>query len=72
MDLPRVGDRIELIARQEDPDPVPAGMRGTVDDLSSPIHLPGEPPFVQIDVKWDDGRTRSLLTGKDEFRIVEA
>ena len=53
------GTRLELISMDDPYAPVPPGTRGTVqyvDDAS------------QIGMKWDDGRTLSLIPGEDSFR----
>ena len=68
MNLPKIGDRIELVAMPDDPDPVPAGTKGTVDSVSQPISFPGEGPWVQIGVRWDNGRTLALVSTKDAWR----
>lgn len=71
MALPKVGQRVELLAMPNDPDPVPAGTRGKVTRISGPHLLPGDQnPWHQIDVDWDNGRTLSLLTTKDRYRVV--
>lgn len=51
--------RMELISMDDPYAPVPPGTRGTVqyvDDAS------------QSGMKWDDGRTLSLIPGEDRFR----
>lgn len=53
-DHPLTGRRFELIAMGPDPDPIPAGSRGTVDsavDFHDETHL---------NVTWDRGVGRSL------------
>ena len=55
------GTRIELIQMTDDPRPVEPGTRGTVvhvDDLG------------QIEMHWDNGRSLSLVPGKDSFRVL--
>ena len=55
------GVRIELIHMCSDPQPIPDGSRGTVvavDDIGS------------IMMKWDNGRSLSLIYGEDSFRIL--
>jgi hypothetical protein len=54
--VPKKGDRIELVRSR-------AGVhtRGTVHHVDQ----------VQILVKWDDGRSQSLRSGVDRFRIIE-
>lgn len=55
------GVRIELNHMCSDPQPIPDGSRGTVvavDDIGS------------IMMKWDNGRSLSLIYGEDSFRIL--
>ncbi len=58
------GDRIELVAMNDDPDPIPAGTRGTVQHVNQ---LSG---WSQFDVQWDNGRTLMLVTPEDRFRLI--
>lgn len=59
--LPPVGSRVELTAPMEgDPCPIMVGERGTV--WHSSEH--------QIGVKWDSGRSLSLIPSADEWRVV--
>lgn len=54
-----IGTRLELISMDDPYTPVPSGTRGTVqyvDDMG------------QIGMKWDNGRTLSLVPGEDSFR----
>lgn len=54
-----VGTRIELISMDDPYAPVEPGMRGTVayvDDIG------------QLGMKWDNGRSLSLVPGEDTFR----
>lgn len=69
--LANIGDRIELLAMPDDPDPIPVGTKGTVDYVSDPIHFRGEAPWVQIGVKWDNGRTLALVSRKDRHGPIE-
>jgi hypothetical protein len=70
--LPTIGQRIELVAMPDDPDPVPTGTKGTVDHVSGPHQLPGDRrPWHQVGVKWDNGRTLALCTDKDTYRNLE-
>lgn len=58
-----VGTRLELISMDDPYAPVPSGTRGTVqyvDDMG------------QIGMKWDNGRTLSLVPGEDSFRRLTA
>jgi len=55
--IPKKGDRIELLQPQTG-----VQLRGTVFHVDQ----------VQILVKWDDGRSRSMRPGVDRFRIIES
>lgn len=59
-----IGDRIELISMGTDPDPVDPGTRGTV------VHLCDLAGFEQIGVRWDNGRSLSLIPGTDRWRAL--
>lgn len=60
------GDRVEMVGVMNDPDPLPVGLKGTVDEAF--------PNLNQIWVDWDEddeGRTRSLiLLFTDPFRVL--
>ena len=66
--VPRPGDRIQLVAMQDDPNPIQPGQLGTIvavrryDDAKGIWH--------QIDVAWDNGRTLMLVSPPDRFEIV--
>jgi len=58
-----VGTRLELISMNDPYSPVEPGTRGTVayvDDIGS------------IGMKWDNGRSLSLIPGEDSFRKLVA
>jgi hypothetical protein len=57
------GDRIELLSMPEDPDPIPSGTKGTVQNV---VKLWDNK--WQIQVKWDSGRTLSLIHPVDTFK----
>ena len=70
LSLPRIGDRIELVAMPDDPDPIFVGEQGTVDDVQDLSDFSKEKECYQISVKWDSGRTLSLMAPPDQFRIL--
>jgi len=59
------GDRIRLVEMPDDPCPIPEGSEGTVDRF---VKLWGNE--IQIGVKWDSGRTLSLIHPKDKFTVL--
>ncbi len=68
--VPKVGDRIRLIIpMQDDPDPVPAGTEGTV-TFASPVTMI-RTIYVQVGVKWDNGRTLGLVCPPDMYAIID-
>lgn len=64
----KIGDRIELLAMPDDPCPIPVGSQGTVETVIH-VHLWSE-RFTQVLVKWDSGRTLSLIMPPDEVRVL--
>jgi Domain of unknown function (DUF4314) len=60
----KVGDRIELVSMSLDPDPIAPGTKGTVDYINL------NPPFSQIGVKWDSGRSLAVLPPFDQIRKI--
>lgn len=67
MDLPAVGDRIELIAMPNDPDPIEPGTTGTVTNVQSGLTAGTH----DIWVDWDAPRSLSLIAPPDQFRIID-
>lgn len=59
----KVGDRVRITGRMDDPSPLKVGAEGTVRALM------GTRLFPQIDVDWDDDRTLFLLPA-DPFEVV--
>ena len=68
--IPKPGDRIRLVAMQDDPDPIQPGSVGTVVHVDR--HGGGREVWHQIDVAWDNGRTLMLVSPPDAFEIVGA
>ena len=58
------GSRIRLLSMPDDPDPIPAGSEGVVIEVCG-----GSLP--QLEVRWDCGRSLSLIPGVDRFIIIE-
>lgn len=54
------GRRITLI-KMNDPDPVPAGTKGTIDYVDD---------LGQLHVKWDNGRTLAVVPEIDKYMIT--
>lgn len=55
------GTRVELVRMGDDPRPIPAGTRGTVelvDDMGT------------VHVNWDNGRRLGMVIGEDAIAIV--
>jgi hypothetical protein len=55
------GDRIELIEMVDDPNPIEKGEKGTVQGIDGLGH---------ILVKWDNGRSLSLVPEVDRFKVI--
>ena len=56
------GTRICLDSMENDPQPIPSGTKGTViavDDAG------------QLLMKWDNGRSLSLIPGEDRFHVIQ-
>ena len=64
----RVGDRIELVAMENDPDPIGRGELGTVTRVVA--FRDRERGFDQVHVAWDSGRSLGLVVPPDEVRVV--
>ncbi|NLS92727.1 MAG: DUF4314 domain-containing protein [Planctomycetaceae bacterium] len=58
------GDRIRLLAMNDDPDPIEPGTTGTV------VSVRQQGTWAQVDVKWDNGRTLMLVVPPDRFEVV--
>lgn len=65
------GDRIEMILMTDDPCPIEPGDVGTVMWISDLGCMGGcYKGQHQIAVKWDSGRTLSLIAPKDKFKVL--
>ena len=62
----QIGDRVRLIAMPDDPCPIKAGDTGEVVYLARGIH----PGSTQIGVRWDSGRTLSMIHPVDTFEVI--
>ena len=56
------GTRVRLVSMPDDPNPVPEGTTGTV------LAVDGA---GQLLMRWDNGRSLSLLPGVDSFEVLE-
>ena len=59
MEIYPPGTRLELLHMDDPFAPVPEGTRGTVNSVSD---------YGGIDMRWDNGRTLSIMPDKDKFR----
>ena len=58
-----VGDRIKLVSMPDDPNPLEVGTEGEVTYIDNRMDV--------IGVKWDNGRTLSLIQNVDTFEILD-
>ena len=56
------GMRVELISMSDDPNPVPAGTKGTISFIDG---------MGTIHVEWDNGRVLGIIPGVDRYRLIE-
>ena len=61
----KVGDKIELLQMNNDPNPIPVGAKGVITRI-------GPMPYdeTQIEVKWENGRTLMLIHPEDKFKVI--
>ena len=57
-----IGRRIKCILMSNDPDPILGGTKGTIDHIDDMGH---------IHVKWDNGRTLSLIPNVDMYEVLD-
>lgn len=67
--IPKKGDRVELVAMPNDPDPIKAGTQGLVTDVRA-MHWPAT-DWHQVFVQWDDGRSLACVTPPDVLKLVQ-
>lgn len=60
-----VGKRIELTEMLNDPAPILPGDKGTVLDVYQDTN------YYQLGIKWDSGRSLSLLCPPDKYVILD-
>jgi hypothetical protein len=68
MQLPRHGDRIQLVAMPNDLDPIPPGSLGTVQSVVE--HGAGREKWLQVEVEWDSGRRLMLSIPPDCIKVL--
>lgn len=56
------GTRICLDSMENDPFPIPSGSKGTVECVDD---------AGNIIMKWDNGRSLSLIPGEDRFHVIQ-
>ena len=61
----KIGQTIELLKMDNDPNPIPVGTKGKITGIS-PM------PFneTQVHVAWENGRTLMLIHPEDKFRVL--
>lgn len=60
----KIGDRIELVRMDNDPDPILPGARGTVEFVNVLRDM------TQLGVAWDDGRRLMAVLPDDVIRKI--
>jgi len=65
------GDRVRLVSMGPDPDPIPVGTEGVVDGATCFERGPrGAAKEWQIGVRWDNGRSLSVICPPDIVEII--
>ena len=57
-----VGKRVRIINMRDDPNPISPGTEGLVESVDDLGHL---------HIKWDNGRTLSLIVNTDTFDVLD-
>lgn len=57
-----IGKEVVLINMKDDPQPIPAGTKGTIEMIDDVNH---------VHVKWDNGRNLSLIPGVDSWIYID-
>jgi Domain of unknown function (DUF4314) len=66
----KAGDRIRLDHMGDDPNPIPSGSLGTVlSVVNTDWHTKGQ---KQVMVKWDNGRSLSLVIPPDRATVIKS
>jgi hypothetical protein len=67
----KVGDRIRLLSMENDPCPIPIGEEGTVVTINE---YPSGKHRTEwhIGMRWDNGRTLSLVAPPDSFTVLKS
>ncbi len=66
---PMVGDTIEMVEMEGEPNPIPPGTKGVVTRINSQI-FQGESE-EHLWINWENGRTLKVLLPHDKIRIIE-
>jgi hypothetical protein len=68
----KTGDRVRMVYMPNDPNPIPPGTEGTVEDINRIQLGPrGERSFTQLRVKWDNGRSLMCVTPPDQLEVIQ-
>lgn len=60
------GDRIRMVQMAPDPLPIEPGSLGTITRVQQGLYF-----SLQIDVKWDNGRSLSVILPDDKIELVD-
>ncbi len=65
----KVGDRVRMLEMPNDPDPIPPGTEGVVQETRR-VCLNPRNTFTQYEIKWDNGRTLSAIVPPDKLEVI--